>query len=116
MDTALPFEAFLAQTRAARFDDYAGRPGVRVVDAEAFQAMQQHILQRYACLRAVRSLLVDNDVFDCIKEVEAQISAPAAEDGCPEGSIPMRRITLAELTRFQTLGDFLGKSAGSYPR
>jgi hypothetical protein len=28
---------------------------------------------------------------------------------CPEGMIPMRRITLEEWTRFATLADFLGK-------
>ena len=114
MITPLAFDDFLAQVRAARFDDYAQRPAARVRDAAAFRAMQQHILQRYAALKVVRSLFVDNDVFDCIIELEAQLTAPADEGGCPPGSIPMRRITLEELTRFQTLEDFFGKGAGSY--
>jgi len=116
MNTPLPFDVFLTQTRDATFNDYAQRPGARVLNAAVFHTMQQHILQRYAGLRAVRSLFVDNEVFDCIIEVEAQIPALAEPGGCPEGSIPMRRITLDELTRFQTLGDFLGKRRGSYPR
>ncbi|MCC6612399.1 MAG: hypothetical protein IT320_02915 [Anaerolineae bacterium] len=116
MNTPLPFEDFLAQTRAARFADYAQRPGVQVADEASFSAMQQHILRRYAGLRAIRTIFVDSNVFDCIIEMEVQIPAPADADGCPDGSIPMRRITLEELTRFQTLGDFLGKGAGSYPR
>lgn len=31
------------------------------------------------------------------------------EMSCPEGAIPMRRITLSELTRFPRLADFFGK-------
>jgi hypothetical protein len=31
------------------------------------------------------------------------------ETSCPEGTVPMRRITLEELTRFRTLRQFLGK-------
>lgn len=110
------FEDFLAETRAARYDDYGARPGAAVRDADAFREMQAHLLARYAGLRAVRSLIVENDTFDCVIAMEAQMSAPADDEGCPEGSIPMRRITLEELTRFQTLGDYLGKRAGSYPR
>ena len=34
------------------------------------------------------------------------------ERACPEGSFPMRRITLEEMTRFETLGDFFAKVPG----
>lgn len=102
------FATFLAHTRSARYEDYAGRPDARMLDDAAFEAMRAHILQRYARLRAVRSLLVENDVFDCMISSEARVAA-LDESGCPEGSIPIRRMTLEEMTRFRTLEEFLGK-------
>ncbi len=109
------FATFLTHTRSARYLDYVGKADACVKDAAAFEAMRAHILARYAGLRAVRSLLVENDVFDCMISLEARVDA-SDESGCPEGSIPIRRITLEEMTRFQTLEDFLGKRPSSYPR
>lgn len=102
------FATFMAHVRIAHYADYAAQPDARVRDAAAFEAMRAHILTRYAGLRAVRSLLVENDVFDCMISTEARVD-PGDEPGCPEGSIPIRRMTLEEMTRFRTLEEFLGK-------
>lgn len=40
------------------------------------------------------------------------VTSVAAVPACPEGTVPVRRVTLAELTRFTTLADFLGKDPG----
>jgi hypothetical protein len=113
MPTPTAFQDFLVYTRNAAYGDYVGRPGVLVASAEEFGAMQTYILERYAAIQAVGSFVVDNQTFDCIV-IEAGVSIELSpdDDTCPDGTIPMRRITLEEMTRFRTVRDFLGKSPG----
>jgi hypothetical protein len=126
----VPFDAFLASVRSATYRGYAGRPGAKVRSERAFDEMRRFLLGRYRHARAVRSYSVAGGVFDCLRWRGSSVppSAPspgespgaaasaaafgAAGGGCPEGSVPVRRITLAEIVRFPTLEDFLSKSPG----
>ena len=113
MPILTPFQDFLTATQAAAYSDYAARPGVEVASAEEFAEMRAYILQRYADVRVAGSLFVDNQPFDCIMLQEGHADQPSAKnEGCPDGAIPLRRITLDELTRFRTLRDFLSKAPG----
>ncbi len=111
MSTPLPFPNFLAATTAATFEDYAARPKVKTSNAEEFTRMQRYVLDHYAGKSAVKSVFVGSHIFDCLVPQDP-LPDPVLEDGdgCPQGSIPVRRITLEELTRFRTLRDFLGKT------
>lgn len=111
MSTPLPFRDFLAATAAATFDDYAERPAVKTTSAEEFDRMQRYLLDYYAGKSAAKSIFVGTQVFDClVTHNPLPDAAPDDENGCPQGSTPVRRITLEELTRFRTLRDFLGKA------
>src|ERR1039457_606311 len=52
---AVPFGAFLASVASASYRQYAGRPGARVRDQQAFDEMRSYLLARYHGARAVRS-------------------------------------------------------------
>lgn len=103
-----PFDEFIAETEAAAFADFQGDPATKVADSEEFEAMKNHILTLYADSTVIKTILVDNKHFDCIAVGEVSDDA----EGCPEGTIPMRRVTLNEMTRFRRLKDFLGKGPG----
>ena len=107
----LGFPEFIKATQKAQFADFSAHATTRVADAEAFVEMQQYILKRYADLQVVASFLVDTQVFDCvvIQTDTTTTSQPAGHLQFPAGSIPMRRITLEELIRFQTVRSFLKK-------
>lgn len=131
--SAVPLATFLRQVRAASYGDYAGRPGAAVQSRPAFDEMRSFILTRYHGQQAARSFTSHGAVFDCIRASATTpppppVSAPAPAAGspaptgapatqaqaanCPQGSVPVRRITLGELVRFPTLQHFLGKSPG----
>jgi hypothetical protein len=111
MSTPLPFREFLAATAAATYDDYAERPNVKMRSVEAFARMQRYVLDHYAGKAAVKSVFVGRQIFDCLVTQAPRLDAILDDgDGCPQGSIPVRRITLEELTRFRTLREFLGKA------
>lgn len=107
------FAAFLASVSAARYQNYAGKPGVRVRDADTFEQMRAYILTRYQGAQVAQTF-VDGDgaVFDCIRQATAASSAARTAAGCPPGTVPTRRITLSDLVRFPTLQQFFGKSPG----
>jgi hypothetical protein len=131
--TAQPLATYAATLSAARYSDYAGRPGVDVRDEAAFEDMRQYLIQRYADAQAATSVVSNGTVFDCIRQAGDTASPPpapppsASAQGsqgptasatqsaipCPAGSVPVRRITLDDLTRFPTLAAFQSKGPGA---
>ena len=104
------FREFIEATKRAQLTDFSAHAMTRVTDEVAFAEMQQYILQRYTDLEVVASLLVGSQVFDCVvTQTGTTFSQSAGNRRCPDGSIPMRRITLEELTRFRTVRSFLKK-------
>jgi hypothetical protein len=95
-DAPQSFTSFLTDVRSAGYQDFAGRPGA-------------YLLDRYAKVHVVRSYTSGGAVFDCRTSAGATTAPGAA---CPAGSVPVRRTTLVDLTRFATLADFLGKAPG----
>jgi hypothetical protein len=100
----------VAQVAAARYADYAGRPGVTVRDEAAFEEMRDYLLSRYRTAEAAGTITVADAVFDCLRQPAS--AGPDAPAGCPAGHVPVRRVTLDDLVRFRTLADFLGKGPG----
>jgi hypothetical protein len=105
---AVPLSEFLAEVRRARYDEYAGKPGTMVRDEPAFEEMRRYVLDRYGTAPASRSYLLGDATFDCL----GTASKPPSDSQCPPGTVPVRRVTLTELTRFPTLQSFLGKDPG----
>ena len=102
----------VAQVAAARYADYAGRPGVAVRDEAAFEEMRGYLTERYRGADAAGTITVAGAVFDCLRQPAASPSGPGAPAGCPAGHVPVRRVTLDDLVKFRTLADFLGKGPG----
>jgi len=90
----VPFEEFLASVRTAQYADFR-KSAVR--DERSFEEMRGYILEHYESTHAVRSYLEHDAVFDCL----------GADDST---CVPQRRITLTDMTRFQTLAAFLARS------
>jgi hypothetical protein len=127
-----PFAQFLQDLATAPTAAYVGHPGAAVGSEAALEEMRQHLLKLYAGVAVEHSFALDGQVFDCVP-VEQQpsvrllgltaIAAPppspaaaprdqtpfGASSQCDDGTIPMRRITLAEMSRFKTLQDFFAK-------
>jgi hypothetical protein len=130
--TAVSFDAFVASVSSARYQDYATRSDSRVRDQAAFQEMRTYLQNRYQGAVVSNSYTDGGGVFDCVRQGRLSASAPAPATvpsgaassavstastasgaaGCPQGSVPTRRLTLDDLVRFPTLQDFLGKSPG----
>lgn len=62
----VPFEDFLASTKAAGSSDYLGQPGKQVQDAAAFEEMRQHILNMYQDVDVNHSFVLDSSHYDCV--------------------------------------------------
>ena len=148
----VPFQTFQKSTAEARFENYAGKAGTKVVNAEEFQKMKAHIASMYEGVKVRNSFVLgERDVIDCVdmktqpslrqngkfiaiekppapmiakenKGDEArkgQAVAPMLSikkkdafgnrQYCNPGFIPMRRITLDDLVRYETLDDFFNK-------
>ncbi|MGO9077887.1 MAG: hypothetical protein ACLQDY_02440 [Streptosporangiaceae bacterium] len=123
----VPFSGFLDSIRSARYGDFAGRPGTKVRDERAFAQMRKYLLNRYQGARVVRSYAVGGAIFDCTEQAgalahpPAPASAPPQSAGahatgtqadCPQGSVPVRRMTLDDLVQFASLRQYLGKGPG----
>ena len=110
---AEPLPEFLGEVRGARYGDYAGSPGAMVRDEPAFEQMRHYVLDRYGTEPVSRSYLLGDATFDCL----GTAGKPPPDSRCPPGTVPVRRVTLAELTRFPTLQSFLSKTpdGGSLP-
>ena len=146
------FADFVRSVEGARFEDYQGQEDVTVRDADAFEAMRQHILRMYDGVEQVSSFVLDGQPVDCItidsqpsvrlqglERAEREAPESGLADGslegeppgayeavesplrggltdafgnavrCADGSIPMMRLTLETLTRFETLDAFFSK-------
>ncbi len=134
----VPFPKFVAALSGAHAQDFAHRPGVAMRDTAAFEEMRHYLLTLYTGVSVSHSFALDAQVFDCVPVMQQPsvrlggITAldspppapptppPGAERTdlprqpalCAAGTIPMRRITLDEMTRFSTLRQFFQKSAG----
>lgn len=148
------YDAFIEKTKKSTFEEYANKPGSRVLNKTEFKKMQDHILNHYKGVLVKNSFFMEgNGYIDCIG-VNTQpslreggkfspIAKPprpiAAEEKrtdsisamktvtvepmlsktrkdafgnimyCDNNYIPMRRLTLDELTRYKTLEDFFNK-------
>ena len=129
-----PMPDFIRQVRQADANRYLANPNYKVRDSSAFEEMRQYILTTYRGVNVRSSFVVDGQTVDCIPIADQpslrgnQIAGPppnsiqlntAATHKCEEGTIPMRRITLEQLSRFETLQQFLGKEptrSGSPPQ
>jgi hypothetical protein len=128
-EKATPFANFIREVKRAEAKEFLHKPGVEVEDAIAFDQMRQYILALYQGVHVRRSYTLNTQLIDCVPENEQpslrgrpskQSAAPPAispgdskqaepPGGCATGSIPMRRVTLKQLTRFKTLDDSLHK-------
>jgi hypothetical protein len=115
VETVVPLVDYLAAVAAARYDDYARKPDARVRDEQTFEEMRQFVLDRYAGTDAARSVRIGDADFDCLlRHGGTAVSAghSPGRAGCPDGTVPVRRVTLAELVRFETVAGYLGRSPG----
>jgi hypothetical protein len=101
----VPFSEFLAGVTSATYRQYADQPGTKVRDSAVFDQMRTYLLDKYQQARVTRTFPADGGVFDCI--AQAGPTGPAGT--CPAGSIPTRRVTLADLVRYPTLQQFFSK-------
>jgi hypothetical protein len=118
-----PFGQFVRGLEMARAGAYVGTPGAAVRDAAAFDEMRRYLLRLYQGVTVRRSFAVGGQVFDCVPigqqpglrgaAPDPVPSAATTPSACGAGTIPMRRVTLGEITRFATLADFLHKAPGS---
>src|SRR5437660_11759842 len=69
----VPCNTFLQGVRTARYEDYAGRPGVKVRDQAAFEEVRGHVLKMYDGVQPVHTSLSHGVLCECI----AMASAPA---------------------------------------
>jgi hypothetical protein len=128
------FNTYIEGVRNAKPADFLGHPGSKVTDADAFEEMRQYILSRYRGVHIAHSYLQGSQVFDCVPvEQQPSLRTPRAESitsqppdrairshsgsdkpgnglGCEEHTVPVRRITLEQLSRFSTLKDFFKKA------
>jgi hypothetical protein len=123
--TPVPFTDFLRAVDAARFGDFAARPGTAVPDQAAFARMRTFVLDRYRDVRVASTYVAGGAVFDCVWQRSEQLQPPTAggvpssvpsqtgsptPPACPQGAVPVRRVTLEDLVRFSSLEKYLGKS------
>lgn len=133
-EKVVPFAEFIRGVKDAEAKQFVHRPGAEVKNAAAFEKMREYILELYEGVHVQRSYIIGTQIVDCVPENEqpsvrasgtkriatppapAAVSAPhttrqsISAEGCGSGTIPMRRITLEELTRFRTLEDYLHKA------
>jgi hypothetical protein len=98
-----------------------------------FEQMRAYLQRLYRGMTVDRSFAAGGQVFDCVPIgqqpglLRPGLPAPpppapkgpkpgsgaAPAPHCGGGTIPMRRVTLDEITRFATLQDFLRKAPGA---
>src|SRR4051794_13508850 len=73
------FSTFMAQTAAARSDDFSGKEGVRVRDAAAFEEMKAHLLGLYRGVHVRHSFIDGGNTVDCVP-IDEQPALRGASD------------------------------------
>jgi hypothetical protein len=101
---AEPVTEFLSEVRDAHYSDYAN---TQVASEQEFETMRKYVLDRYTT-PVTRSYLVGDATIDCMGSANSQ----ATDEHCPPGTVPVRRVTLKDLTRFPTLQGYLAKDPG----
>jgi hypothetical protein len=149
MSHPVPFDVFLAETAAARPEQFAAalqaaarQAGVSPEVARAeFERMKEHILSYYQEVQPVGSFLdADGQTIDCVPfEQQPSVRTAIAEGHavartapppprlagkhshgprpqpampliCPDGAVPIVRLTLERLLRFGTLDNYFHKT------
>ena len=122
------FDEFLAANKKITFDDLSeSRP---VQDLPAFTKMQGYFLNLYSGVEVAKSIEIGNQTFDCIPVQQqpslrgGQIADLPPEGGsndsilgdpekvCDPGQIPIKRVSLSEISQYQTLKDYFSKDKG----
>lgn len=123
----IPFDQFIRGVKAAGAQEFLNKPGSKIGDRATFDEMRQYILNYYRGVHVQHSYLAGSQTVDCVpineqpslrdgkrtiaKQPTASItSTPPQNAACPNGTIPISRITLEQLSHFKTLHDFLQKS------
>lgn len=109
----MPFQDFIAAVIAAQYRDFQHDPATRVTNESDFEEMRQYILRFYAGAVVNQSIVVGDQVFDCIVSPGNEVASQEPTGGCPDNTVPTRRLTLEGLTRFPTLSAFLSKAPDS---
>ena len=142
-DKLVSFNAFIQSVKHADAADFLARPGSKIKNAAAFEEMRQYVLSLYRDVHVKRTYLLGSQTFDCVPINEQpsvralgpnkSVAEPPATNRsqpagaktsdqstgtghCEDQTIPMRRITLEQLSQFATLSDFLKKSPNAAPR
>jgi len=137
----ITFNNFLQSVKNAQARDFLTRTASKIKDAAAFEEMRQYILSLYQGVTVKHSYVLDSQTFDCVpieqqpslrtlgsnKLASPRLAAPkgpqaplgVATDrfgnslGCKERTVPIRRMTLEQLSNFRTLQDFFHKAPES---
>ena len=124
-----PFSDFVRNLSAARASEYVGHTAVQ--STAAFEEMRDYLLGMYNGIVVTHSFAEDSVIFDCVpifqqpsargltsiakpppnspaslRQIANSASIPSQ---CGSGTIPMRRMTIEEVTRYDNLEDFLTK-------
>ncbi|HTQ14386.1 MAG TPA: hypothetical protein VMH86_10970 [Rhizomicrobium sp.] len=140
-DANAPFSEFVNYLKLASSNEYVGHSGYRVESARAFDQMKQYLLERYGGISVNRSIELSGNTFDCMAIEDqpglrqggnavampplggalpstdvlpnyiSEAHAASTANNCPPGTVPVERLTLAELAQFPTLEAFFARSA-----
>jgi hypothetical protein len=132
----VPFREFLDSVRGTDPEAFVALEKT-VANAEAVRRMRAYILDRYKGLEARYSFVDANgSVVDCIvfrrqpllrgtREDVARATALRFSESAyetdsrtdlPEGTIPVRRLTLEEMAKFEDIQQFLSQTSGTATR
>ena len=132
----VPFPTFIQSVKDANANNFLDHSDFKVKDAASFEEMRQYILSLYDQVHVSHSYVLGSQTFDCVpvdqqpsiralgrKQIATEPPATqrpqrflAETNGdsgntlsCEDYTIPMRRITLQQLSQFRTLKEFLRK-------
>ncbi len=129
----IPFAEFIREVRHADAHEFLARPSSKVQDLAAFEEMRQYILTLYRGVHVRHSYVLESQTIDCIpinqqpslRDRGAEIApeppssgtnTPPGNSNCEDHTIPMRRITLEQLSHFRTLHEFFEKTPNGSER
>ena len=123
----IPFAEFIREVKHADAHEFLARPSSNVRDLAAFEEMRQYILTLYRGAHVHHSYVLGSQTIDCIpinqqpslrdrgvvltpEPPSSGTNTPPGSSNCEEHTIPMRRITLEQLSHFRTLHEFFQKA------